>query len=105
MQHVLARDKQTTRKQVEPPKYVLMLHISASAKQMTIYVVAHVLHDHLHLPEAEAIQILRKALRDGGKAVIKPVTKDIGESFLADINSCPVHSEMSTEFKITLEQH
>lgn len=96
----LIRDEQ--RESIKPPSYVLVLHLNPNAYNIHLHlVVQHVLVDHVGLTDAETEKAIKGAA-NSGFAVIKPVSKDIGESLVQKARSCLV-SMLSADFKVAVE--
>jgi len=86
----------------KPPQYVLVLHLNPDAYDLPLHMcVEHLLLDHLGISAEVADKAIRSAA-NSGHAVIKPVTKDIGESLLQQANTCRV-MQLSRDFKVALE--
>lgn len=86
-----------------PPQFAIVAHATPAATRSLVASLSflHVLVGHLSVPKAEAHQVLMTAASKG-RAVVKPVTKDVGETLLADLNECPM--SQSDDFQFTLEQ-
>lgn len=86
----------------KPPQYVLVLHLNPTAYNLALHVeVQHVLEVHLGLGAADVEKAIKGAA-NSGMSVIKPVTKDIGESLMQQVNRCLV-VQSSRNFKVALE--
>lgn len=93
--------KQKQKQLLEPAKWVLMLHMNTHSGIFALSAAQHVLQDHLGIPRNEAINIVDRAVVQG-KHVIKPVTKDVGETMLSEATQCSYSN--SSDFRISLEQ-
>lgn len=96
------KNNQDQMKNHPPAQYALVLHMNTAGTFLTAASALHVIRDHLGLNNTESIKVVAEALRIG-KAVVKPVTKDVGETLLADLNNCSIVA-LSNDFKISLEQ-
>lgn len=86
----------------QPPSYVLVLHMNPDAYSLTLHVsVQHVLEHHLNINAPDTEKAIKGAA-NSGLAVIKHVTKDVGESLLHRANECLVMI-LSSDFKVALE--
>lgn len=85
-----------------PPQFALVLHLNPKSGSLTLFQAVHVLNDHLGISQETSEDIVVKASRSG-RAVIKPVSKDVGETLLASVNTCAMLKH-SNQFKISLEQ-
>jgi ATP-dependent Clp protease adapter protein ClpS len=85
----------------EPAKWQLVLHARPGYDEFTRTLITHALKVHLSFTRAEGTRILEEAyLRS--KSVCRVVTKDVGETLLKDVYSCP--SLRSNDFSFKLEQ-
>lgn len=85
-----------------PPQYVLVLHMNPEAYDLSLHVsVQHVLEEHLSISTADAEKAIKGAA-NSGKAVIRPITKDVGESLMRRASECLV-MVMNSDFKVALE--
>ena len=76
---------------MNPDAYDLDLHLN----------VQHVLMHHMNFGAADTEKAIKGAA-NSGSAVIKPVTKDVGESLLQRVETCMILL-LSTDFKVALE--
>jgi hypothetical protein len=94
--------EQKHRASQQPPSYVLMLHMNPDAYNLDLHLcVQHVLLDHLNIGAADTEKAIKGAANSGA-SVIKPVTKDVGESMMQRVETCMVLL-LSTNFKVALE--
>jgi|SRR6478609_1876463 len=93
--------KQKQEQLLEPAKWVLMLHMNNHSGIFAMSAAMHVLRDHLGIPRNEAVNIVSRAVVQG-KHVVKPVTKDVGETLLSEAAQCSYSS--SSDFRVSLEQ-
>ncbi len=85
----------------EPPrKYAIVLHAKPGSRTAG-YIAAHLLADHANLDDNVVLNAVETAYRDG-KAIVKPVTKDVGDTIVSLCNRCG-QSE-SPLLKITCEE-
>lgn len=88
---------------VPPPQYVLVLHMNPAAYCLSLHVsVQHVLEQHMSINAADTEKAIKGAA-NCGKAVIRPITKDVGESLMQRASECLVMT-LSSDFKVALEQ-
>lgn len=86
----------------QPPSYVLTLHMNPDAYDLSLHLdVQHVLKHHLNIDAAGTEKAIKKAA-NSGYAVIKPVTKDVGESLMQRAGECAILTT-SLNFKVALE--
>lgn len=88
--------------QHEPKKWGLVLHMRPGQDIMLTLMVAHVLCDHVRVSQQECTQVVQRASLIG-RALIKTVTRDVGETIMEDVRDCDIAAE-STDFKIALEE-
>jgi ATP-dependent Clp protease adapter protein ClpS len=95
--------KTTEEKKPEmPPQYVIVLHANTQCRNLlTTMKLAHILMAHLSFLASEAKPIVLKALQDG-HAVVKPCTKDVGETLMSLIHECDSSRCDDYEFKLEL---
>lgn len=105
----VAQQNQKKEEQQKPRQWAIILHAKrieppftpSRRLEITVHMVAHVLVDHLFIERELAVTMTTQAFKVG-KAVIKLVSRDIGETLMADINSCA--STSNPDFSFKLEQ-
>jgi ATP-dependent Clp protease adapter protein ClpS len=98
-----AQRHHTTREErkTEPPKkYALVLH-AKPGDGIALNLALHVLTDHANVDDETAEEAVETAYK-AGKAIVKPITKDIGDSIVAQCQRCRL--AVLGEFKISCEQ-
>jgi ATP-dependent Clp protease adapter protein ClpS len=94
--------EQQQKNAAQPPQYALILHMNPDAYDLDLHLdVQHVLEDHMGIDTTEVAKAIKGAA-NSGHAVIKAVTKDIGESLMLRIRTCTVMF-LSRDFKVALE--
>jgi ATP-dependent Clp protease adapter protein ClpS len=86
----------------KPPMYAIVCHADTSRFSLITAVgIVHVMHHHIGLPTVEAEAITQAAMRTGRAVVKSGLTKEVGETIMADIKSCGfVQSNKSFDFKL-----
>lgn len=102
IEKVPAKNTTEEKKPEMPPQYVIMLHANPASRDiLTTMAIAHILMHHLNMSLTEAKPIVTLALRVG-RAVVKPCTKDVGETLMGLINECDAASCDNYQFKLEL---
>lgn len=84
----------------QPKQYALVMHMTHRT-EIAVHIAIHILQVHLQLGEHQCYDIITRAGLER-KSVVKPCTKDVGETLLAEINKCVVHAHFD-DVKLTLE--
>lgn len=97
-----AKQERKEQQREAPPQYVIVLHATPAVLHRTIARVfaEHALTEHLSVRHAEA-QILLSEAGNKGRAVVKTVTRDVGDTLISELLECP--STTNDDFRFTLE--
>lgn len=88
---------------VEPPKYVILLTVSPVFSLTLIFVLGHILVAHCGLSQEQAMSGAIRAMRTG-RLVVRPCTKEIGETILNEIEMCDTYQSCAITFNFSLEE-
>lgn len=87
-----------------PPLYRIVCHADPRVRNLVQTLnIAHVIHKHIGFPVEQAFSLAGNATARGRITIKDSLTKEVGETIMADINECGVVNS-SNPFSFKLER-